>query len=249
MVNTTSYNDSSSWLICDIDGTLLGGNKEHEQALIDFLHHHPAVNFAIATGRELNHALNDLKHFPKPKLAICAVGSEIYFDNSLLESWITLQENNWDKEAIHLHMQDKGFELAPDEQQGPFKITYLGHDKDQQAIDLIASFKRAGIACKVVYSHDWFLDILPANSGKGEAILHWAETFSINKKSIAVVGDSSNDIAMLELDDLGYRAVVANYRDELIPWLDENPNTIRLVGAHSAGVLQLANILSKSFSF
>lgn len=243
MVKRVVNQQASSWLICDIDGTLLGGDETHEQALISFLDKNPSVNFAIATGRELSHALNDLKHFPKPKLAICAVGSEIYFEGMRLESWSQLQNESWDKQAIHQMMQESDFELAPDEQQGPFKITYLGRSKDKEAEMLIETFKVKGIACKVVYSHDWFLDILPANSGKGQAILHWAESFAIEKTNIAVVGDSSNDIAMLELNGLAYSAVVSNYRDELKPWLNDNPTTTMLQGAHSAGVLELAKLL------
>lgn len=243
MVNHIIETKNSSWLICDIDGTLLGGKRKDEEELIDFLADNPCVNFAIATGRELSHALNDLKHFPQPKLAICAVGSEIYVNNTQLESWTTLQNREWDKQAIHQLMQESSFELAPEEQQGPFKVTYLGHNKDQEAINLISLFKQQEIACKVIYSHDWFLDILPCNSGKGEAILHWAETFAIDKSSIAVVGDSSNDIAMLTLDGLAYNAVVSNYRDELQPWLDQNSKIEKLAGAHSAGVLELAQLL------
>lgn len=244
MVKRVVNQQASSWLICDIDGTLLGGDEKNEQALIAFLQANPQVNFAIATGRELSHALHDLKHFPKPKLAICAVGSEIYFDGVQLESWSKLQNENWNKHAIHQLMQETDFELAPDEQQGPFKITYLGRGKDKEAEMLTETFKLKDIACKVVYSHDWFLDILPVNSGKGQAIVHWAKSFAIEKSTIAVVGDSSNDIAMLELNGLAYNAVVSNYRDELKPWLNENPATTKLQGAYSAGVLELAKLLS-----
>jgi hydroxymethylpyrimidine pyrophosphatase-like HAD family hydrolase len=61
---------------------------------------------------------------------------------------------------------------------------------------------RSGIAAHVDYSCRYFLDVLPARAGKGNALEWLANRLGIPNSQILVAGDTGNDIPMFLLKDV-----------------------------------------------
>jgi Cof subfamily protein (haloacid dehalogenase superfamily) len=59
-------------------------------------------------------------------------------------------------------------------------------------------------AIETVQSMDVFLDLMPLNTSKGEALQWWLDRQGINVDSVVVFGDNENDIEMLQLTRHSY---------------------------------------------
>jgi sucrose-6F-phosphate phosphohydrolase len=179
---------------------------------------------AFSTGRHLR----SIQDFYAEKNAsdradccICMVGTDIYFrDNGGYEldaGWHEHISAAWDKTAVEkilasipeVRMQDA-------EWQSPFKSSYyLEENAEARLHEIHAALSRAGIEAKVIYSADRFLDLLPARSGKGEAVTHVARRLGIAPDSVITSGDTGNDLDMMR-SELAFRCIaVGNAAPEL----------------------------------
>ena len=100
----------------------------------------------------------------------------------------------------------------------------------------------AGIQAQIIYSSDRDIDVLPINSGKGNAVRHIQENPDIPKCTV-VCGDSGNDIALLEIALLSrntFGIIVGNARPELKKWYQINRrDTLCLANSNcAAGILE-----------
>jgi sucrose-phosphate synthase len=206
-------------LVCDIDNTLLGDREGLQRLLELWRQHATRVGFVIATGRTLESALKILRQWgvPPPDLLITAVGSQIWLghDLSLDQGWQHHINHDWQPEALRKVMATfEGIELQPASEQLPFKISY--HIDPRRAPTLAqirAQLRRHDLHCKVIYSHQQFLDLLPVRASKGLAIRYLALRWGIEIGKLLVAGDSGNDIEMLRGETLG--VVVGNHSSEL----------------------------------
>lgn len=65
----------------------------------------------------------------------------------------------------------------------------------------------------IVQSTPNFLEILPLNTSKGEALKHLAKSLGINKKEIMAIGDAENDLSMFDVAET--KVAMANAISEL----------------------------------
>lgn len=207
------------FLITDIDYTLIGGNNDHLQNLIELLkEHRMSIGFGVATGRDVTSAVDFLNEHGvhHPDVIISSVGTEIYYGKALQygQGWETHISNQWDREKIVTLLQRFDFlKYQEESNQSPFKISFYmdpGKNRLTMIHDLLSKNK-----CRysLIYSGEKYLDILPYRASKGKAIRYLSYKWEIPLGNFLVCGDSGNDEEMLRGEPLA--VVVGNYKKEL----------------------------------
>ncbi|MFU8838743.1 MAG: HAD-IIB family hydrolase [Thiohalomonadaceae bacterium] len=206
-------------LICDIDNTLLG-DREGLHALLERLRQAgDGVAFGIATGRRLDSAIAILREWgvPMPDLLITSVGSEIHYGNGMVEDtgWARHIDYRWKPQELRAALEGaEGLKLQAKIDQRRFKISY---NVDPTRIDNLQAIRsclrKRDLHCKLIYSHQAYLDLLPVRASKGLAIRYLMMKWGLPPDRLMVAGDSGNDIEMLRGEPLG--VVVGNYSEEL----------------------------------
>jgi sucrose-phosphate synthase len=206
-------------IISDIDNTLLG-DRNGLRALVQRLRDEGSgVAFGVATGRRLESALQVLKEWgvPTPDLFITSVGSEIHYGPEITpdQGWSRHIDHRWDREALERLILDlPGIELQPKVDQRPHKLSFFVDPDEAPSIQEIERLlHQQDLHASIIYSHDRFLDLLPARASKGFAVRYFADKWGIPLERVLVAGDSGNDEDMLRGSTLG--VVVGNHHPEL----------------------------------
>lgn len=206
-------------IISDIDNTLLG-DRNSLRALVQRLKEHGGgVAFGVATGRRLESAQQVIKEWgvPTPDLFISSVGSEIHYGPEITpdQGWSRHIDHLWDRDALMEQLLDlPGIELQPEEDQRPHKLSFFVDPEEAPSVQEIERLlHQQDLRANIIYSHDRFLDLLPARASKGFAVRYFADKWGIPLERILVAGDSGNDEDMLRGSTLG--VVVGNHHPEL----------------------------------
>jgi sucrose-phosphate synthase len=233
--------DVESFLVSDIDNTLLG-DREGLQVLLRWLRKNRSrVGFAVATGRVLPRALAVLSEWdvPVPDVLITGVGSEVTWGPDLTRDadWSRHIRYAWRPEALEDALGSlPGLTRQPQSKQGEFKVSYdvdLALAPPIEQISQLLHSRR--LKARLIFSHEKYLDVLPARASKGLAIRYLAFLQRLPLQRFLVAGDSGNDVEMLLGDTLGI--VVGNHSPEVEPLrgLDQ----IYFASAHYArGILE-----------
>lgn len=227
-------------LVCDIDNTLTGC-QQGARRFCHYLARRNDVAFCVATGRSLIEARRILREWklPAPRVLVTSVGSEIYWQTpSGLRLDVGYAENiarGWrpaEVERALLGME--GLTPQQDVEQREWKRSYYADDA-QAAARVRARLEDAGLSAKVIHSHGRLLDVLPVNAGKGAAVQHVARIAGIAPERIVAVGDSGNDLDMLE----GCRnaVLVSNYDADLCRLATE-PHVYVARRPHAGGAME-----------
>lgn len=230
-------------LICDIDNTLTG-SPDGIRAFTQWYESQPTLGFGVATGRSFHSALSILEQagIPYPQVIISSVGSEIYYRNAngvtyqQDAEWSARIDRCWQQEALAKALSDMP-ELTP---QGPLeqrrhKLSYFS-DGDPALITRIqAHLKQRGLAGTVIQSHGRYVDILPVEASKGQAVVHVRKRLNIDYQSLYAAGDSGNDLDMLRA--VPCSIAVANHCDGLL----DGPDMAHVYTAracHALGIIE-----------
>ncbi len=206
-------------MICDIDNTLLGDEQGLAELLQWLRAHAKTISFGVATGRTVESAIKVLKKWrvPMPDILITSVGSEINYWPSLRldKGWINHIRHQWRRDTLADVLKEiPGLTLQASENQRDFKLSYLVAPEDMPPLEQIYQhLHQQNLHAKLIYSHEAFLDVLPARASKGQAVRYLAYKWGLPLKSFLVAGDSGNDEEMLVGDTLG--VVVGNHSPEL----------------------------------
>jgi sucrose-phosphate synthase len=231
---------ASHLLVCDIDDTLTG-NLQTIRQFNDFVSSRDDLLFGIATGRNVNDAMDTLKSWQvsDPQFLITSVGTEIHTNFGRLheiEAWRRHIQFRWQPERIRKLMQELSY-LQPQEQaaQTSNKISYYCENADHSTAAAIKSLLRKNLLqARVVVSKKYCVDILPVRASKGHALRFLATQWKFDLSNIYAAGDSGNDLDMLRGMVKGI--VVGNHSDELEA-LREEPTTYFSVWPSAAGIL------------
>lgn len=206
-------------LISDIDNTLIG-NKYGLKPLVEWLHDNDGkVAFGVATGRNVDSAAKALRHWrvPMPDVLITSVGAEIYYGPDLRPDigWTKHIRYQWRRDALVEALESiPGIVLQQPENQRDFKISYeVTPAKMPPLKQIYAHLYSLNLHANLIYSHQNFLDVLPARASKGQAIRYLAYKWGLPLDAFLVAGDSGNDAEMMIGDTLG--VIVGNYSQEL----------------------------------
>lgn len=231
-------------MICDIDNTLLGDREALQQLLKRLQAAGDRIAFGVATGRNLASTIKILKEWkvPMPDLLITSVGSEIYYGNGLIEDggWARHINYQWKPEQKRKLLENtRGLKLQPKTDQHRFKLSYyVDPDKAPSMKFIQGELRKRDLHCKLIYSHQAYLDLLPIRASKGLAIRYLLMKWGLSPDHLLVAGDSGNDIEMLRGETLG--VVVGNYSPE-VEILKGEPRIYFAEGEFATGVLEGAD--------
>lgn len=206
-------------VITDIDNTLTG-DVAGLCAFSDWRRENPRVAFAVATGRHLEGARAVLRDWgaPEPDLFVTSVGSEVdrptghgFIADAV---WRRLISTGWRRRRIaEVVARFPAIVPQPDENQGPFKLSYFAPAEDDLISRLRAALWAAECPATVIHSHGCYLDVLPVRASKGSAARYAAKWLGVPADRIIAAGDSGNDVALLEA--ASFPVLVANHLAEV----------------------------------
>jgi len=238
---------NSFLFVTDLDNTLVGD----DQALIKLnrllSQQQPKTKIVYATGRSLTlyQQLLQTQTLLQPNALIAAVGTEIYFNvsSSIPDStWSMKLANGWNREAIvEVAEQFSDLTPQPESEQRPFKVSY--HLSASMSVNVLPHLnvllQQKGLECKLIYSGDKDLDILPLDADKGLAVQFLQEQWRFNSQRTVVCGDSGNDIALFEVED-ARGIIVGNAKPELLQWYEQHVSDRLYLSktSYAAGILE-----------
>lgn len=229
-------------IVCDIDYTLTGDHEALDR-FRDWLNaNRSEVAFGIATGRVLSSTINALEEWriPRPDVLITAVGSELYYGRQGFVDdvgWRRLIDRKWEPENLRRLLAGvPGLRIQPKVDQRRFKLSYfIDPEKAPSIAEIRRRIRAAGLEARVIYSHETYLDLLPARASKGGALKYLAHRWGLPLEHLLVAGDSGNDAEMLTSGALG--VVVGNYSPEL-EGLRGRPKVYFATAEHADGILE-----------
>jgi len=230
-------------LISDVDGTLLGNDRDLCRFAAWYERYRYQVRLVYASGQfyEVIAQFVDEKLLPKPCAIIGGVGTDLrlYPSGRPIFAWDEQLCSGWDANRVRETLAGHGrLEPQPEEYQSEFKVSCFLRDASGDELDGIRSaLRRASVNAEVVYSSGRDLDVLPAGIDKGAAAEFLAEYYEYQPGDVIVCGDSANDLAMFQH---GFRGVVVdNAHDELVAL--QSPTIYKSPCSFAAGVLDGLN--------
>jgi sucrose-6F-phosphate phosphohydrolase len=228
-------------LATDMDGTFLGDDRAMHRLWRDL--DERGITLAFSTGRHLPSIeafYQEQQTGRRAEACITMVGTEIWIHagDGYVEDpgWSSVISAAWDKEQIEAIIRELPCaEMQPAEWQTEFKSShYLEDDAEASLAHIERRLSEEGLEAKVVYSAGRFLDLLPARSGKGEAVRYLADLLGIPPHEVITSGDTGNDLDMMR-PELGFRSIaVGNSAAELADY--QTPSLYHATASHAAGI-------------
>jgi sucrose-6F-phosphate phosphohydrolase len=218
-----TYHNNIRLLSFDIDNTLIDFNTLQSNFTQVWTTYRPNNGLLLTynTGRLIDDVLNLIEKgtLPEPDYIIAGVGTHIYDfrSRSVLKEFDEILDEGWDLETVERIIQDLGYPIdnQPARFQHSYKRSYFLLNAPPETIESIKrKFKEANMHVNVVYSSDKHLDILPKWANKGNALQWLLNKLEIPSRHALVAGDTGNDSAMFNLDEI-QGITVANAREEL----------------------------------
>lgn len=230
-------------LVSDVDGTLLGSNRDLARFAAWYERYRPLVRLVYASGNFCDVVAELVRDgvLPRPYAIIGGVGTELrlYPSGRPIFAWDERLYECWDEKQVRETLADcDRLEPQPDEFQSEFKVSYFLRDASPTELEWIRSLLRAAsIDADLVYSSRRDLDVLPAGIDKGAATKFLTEYYEYRPEDVIVCGDSANDLAMFQH---GFRGVVVgNAHPELLEL--QSPTVYKSRESYAAGVLDGLN--------
>jgi len=212
------------FLSFDIDDTLLPSHHKTDEffRFWNRLEFESKPLLCYNTGRLKDDTLRLISKrlIPRPDYLICGVGTLIYDvkKKALVKKFSQILEEGWNLEKISELIKSTGFEIKkqPAHFQNQYKSSWFFDDATDKQIDEIKKLMRQNrLDVNVVYSSSRHLDILPKYANKGNSLEWLLEHLDIRHPEAVVAGNSGNDLAMYQLDDIN-GIVVGNAQPELL---------------------------------
>jgi sucrose-6F-phosphate phosphohydrolase len=222
-------------LATDLDGTLVG-DKSSLKALLDFYDSQTyEVHLIYITGRHYQSALSliEEENLPVPDVLITDVGTGIYIGDPLKPDpeWAARLEHSWVPEKV-ASIASRISGLVSQNLPITNRCSYFASDS-AVVEDFQSQLNKAGIPHKLVYSGGRDVDILPSESGKGQALQYILDKYKLSEAKLLVAGDSGNDVEMLTM---GFPSViVGNAQPELLEQ-PEHPSIYRAKQKFAGGI-------------
>lgn len=225
-------------LATDLDDTLVGNQLALENLFEYFQKQAIELKLIYITGRHFDSAkeLMTKEQLPIPDVLICDVGCSIYtkFIPDLFKEdndWHDKLYLNWPTEKILSVIDDLNLELQTNI---PLAKRISLHISNEEKIkELYQKLAQEELPIKTIYSSKKDLDILPYESGKGNALLYILKKHYPNHQNVLVAGNSENDLEMLSL---GYPSVIVGNAEELLLNMRDIPLLYKAQGHHANGI-------------
>ncbi|MFK3777955.1 HAD family hydrolase [Agrobacterium sp. NPDC089420] len=207
----------------DLDGTVVG-DYDATRRFRDFWHSLPDEQRPVLvfnSGRLVDDQLALLEDapLPRPDYIIGGVGTMLHAKgrSGLETAYRRSLGSGFDPLRIADVMSGRpGVTMQEERYQHGLKSSWFLHDADEEALaDIESSLLAADIDARIVYSSGRDLDILPKAADKGAALAWLCGQLRIGLDESAVAGDTGNDRAMFELNDIR-GVIVGNALPELV---------------------------------
>lgn len=223
-------------LVSDVDDTLVGDDEALE-TFLDLVRRSKYLTVAVNSSRPHESVMATLRELPAgftPRAVITALGTEVFVDGELLESWRS-RFRGFDRRPIDEAMEKLGLTPHAEEMQTPLKGSFSV--PRGVPIDLVMeALEKLPVSLRTIVSHDGTdLDVIPREAGKGAATLHLAERLGVPMRQLVVAGDSANDVLMF--DAVEKAIAVGNAREELLRVADP-VKTYFASGGCAAGIIE-----------
>lgn len=190
----------------DLDGTILG----NPEAAWRFGERWAALDagrrplLVYNTGRTIadTQSLVAARHLPEPDFIIGSVGTELH--DSLYNRGAEYRAQfgeGWDATLVDAIVSaTPGIRRQPPECSHPFKSSWHWVRAQRAELEELEDrLRRARLQVSMIYSCRYFLDIVPARGGKGNALAWLCQRLSISLSNVLVAGDTANDTTMFLL--------------------------------------------------
>ncbi|MTD31563.1 HAD-IIB family hydrolase [Planomicrobium sp. YIM 101495] len=228
-------NATTHLLATDLDGTFVGDSAELRNLLEFYSKQLYNVTLVYVTGRHFQSALSLMEEegLPAPDLLVTDVGTEIRKGPEFVmdEDWHAKIDEGWMPDQIDaIAAQIEGIEkqLLPVTNRCSFFAR-----SEEALLNLENHLKKNEIPHKLIYSGGRDVDILPAHSGKGQALLYLKEKYQLHAAKWLVAGDSGNDLEMLTL---GLPSVIVGNAQPELKECPEHPNIFRATKPCAGGI-------------
>ncbi len=227
-------------LASDLDGTFLGGDVTARQQLYGLIDRHPEISLAWVTGRGLESVMPLLSDqaLPRPDVIICDVGATIV-DGHTLQPLQPLQaqiDARWPGEGLVVKAMAHFTDLARQDVPQERRCSYFCDPKTLAPLRDEIEKVVADLGCKLLYSADRYLDVLPPNTDKGSTLRLLAEYLKLPQELVLVAGDTLNDLSMYQA---GFQGVcVGESEPALLDATRQLDTTLHAAAAGCAGILE-----------
>ncbi|MCB1063693.1 MAG: glycosyltransferase [Verrucomicrobiae bacterium] len=168
------------------------------------------LGFGIASGRSLEAARELIaRHgLPTPDVYVTQLGGAIHYGSRLVadQSWEKHLSHRWEPDVVREVLADiPGLTLQTEEgRQHRFKISYLWDAQVAPRRREIQKRLRArNLHVKVLLSDNFFLDVIPLRSGKGQALRYVAMRWGIPSDKVLFYARRGSDHEALTSQFLG----------------------------------------------
>ncbi|WP_339806876.1 glucosylglycerol-phosphate synthase [uncultured Marinobacter sp.] len=191
-------------LATDLDGTFLAGDPDNRLKLYQLITTHPDVDLVYVTGRGLESVLPLLADptLPQPDYIICDVGCTVV-DGRSLQPVRAIQgdvDQRWPGEHVVEAALAEFTGLSRQEVPQERRCSFLC--EPDQVTDEIRVIVEA-LDCDLLYSADWYLDVLPRGVNKGKTLRALVAHLGADPENVLVAGDTLNDLSMYEQGFIG----------------------------------------------
>lgn len=225
-------------LATDLDGTLVGDTLAMKELFKYYEENNFNIQLVYITGRHIESAqqLIETEQLPIPDVLICDVGSSIYMPSNKTQiiedyEWANHVQANWFPGEILKIVQEQNLHLQ--ENIPHAKRVSLIVEDEAKLKSICQRLTQTNLNYKFIYSSGKDLDILPQNSGKGNALAFVLEKYYSNDYNILVAGDSGNDLEMLSL---GYPSVIVGNAEKELQTIKNTPVLYKAKGHYAKGI-------------
>ncbi|MET0961049.1 MAG: HAD family hydrolase, partial [Psychrobacillus psychrotolerans] len=176
-------------LATDLDGTLVGDKAALQSLLHYYNESFQDISLVYITGRHLNSALSLIasEDLPAPDILITDLGTAIYTSPMLKidKDWQQQMRINWQPDEI-LKLSGDFPTLKKQALPNTDRISFTVNNDYKVVQNFGARLNAKNIPHKLVYSSNRDVDILPENSGKGNALTYVLNNFACKEVQVLV---------------------------------------------------------------
>lgn len=178
-----------------------------------------------------------IKHEDAIKLMDIAKKKDIYYHFFNEETLFTMQlkfgsllYKNWndflpDEDKVPIEVVDDPYEIAERNKDSLVKFVF-SHDDPEYLEEVRDEIEKLGVF-EITKSTSYNIEIMAKNTSKGGALKLLAEKFKIKRDNVIAIGDSLNDLSMIQYAGLGVAVanaekIVLKSADIIAPSNDDN---------------------------